>query len=181
MKWCRADPARIVVAYPGCEQMLQIVPDTRILEKLRLSPRAYVLAVGSRNQNKNLAGIVEAAKRLRGVNVVVAGQTYKQVFSGDDVDVSSVVAAGYVTDGELRALYENAGCFVFPSLYEGFGLPPIEALLLGCPTVVSNLSAMPEICGEVAQLCDPRDPEDIAAKVRIGIEQGAKRSIQGCV
>ena len=66
--------------------------------------------------------------------------------------------AGYVTDGELRALYENAACFAFPSRYEGFGLPPLEAMACGCPVVVTRGGALAEVCGSAALYCDPDDP-----------------------
>jgi glycosyltransferase involved in cell wall biosynthesis len=69
---------------------------------------------------------------------------------------------GYVSDAELRALYENAACFVYPSFYEGFGLPPLEAMTCGCPVVVSRAASLPEVCGDAAVYCDPCDPADIA-------------------
>jgi glycosyltransferase involved in cell wall biosynthesis len=75
------------------------------------------------------------------------------------------VSAGYVTDSELRALYEHAICLVFPSLYEGFGLPALEAMACGCPAVVTNTSSLPEVCGDAVLYCAPRDPDDIAQKV----------------
>jgi glycosyltransferase involved in cell wall biosynthesis len=74
---------------------------------------------------------------------------------------------GYVSDTELRALYENAACFVYPSFYEGFGLPPLEAMTCGCPVVVSRAASLPEVCGDAAVYCDPGDPADIAR----GIDQ----------
>jgi glycosyltransferase involved in cell wall biosynthesis len=76
------------------------------------------------------------------------------------------VLAGYVSDGELRALYEHAQCFLFPSLYEGFGLPPLEAMHCGCPTIVSNRTSLPEVCGDGAAYCDPTDPADIARQLQ---------------
>ncbi len=72
---------------------------------------------------------------------------------------------GYVSDGELRTLYENASAFVYPSFYEGFGIPPLEAMTCGCPVVVARSSALPESCGDAALYCDPSNPEDIAEKV----------------
>jgi glycosyltransferase involved in cell wall biosynthesis len=77
---------------------------------------------------------------------------------------------GYVTDPELKALYENASCFVFPSLYEGFGLPPLEAMSSGCPVVVSRAGSLPELFDGVAFFCDPYDPEDIATAIQRAVE-----------
>jgi glycosyltransferase involved in cell wall biosynthesis len=78
-----------------------------------------------------------------------------------------VTHLGYVTDGELRALYENALCFVYPSMYEGFGLPPVEAMTCGCPVIVAKAASLPEICGDAALYCDPMDPRDIARAIRL--------------
>ena len=67
----------------------------------------------------------------------------------------------------MKALYESAACLVYPSFYEGFGLPPMEAMTCGCPTIVSNTSSMPEIFGDAALYCDPYRPADIADKIRL--------------
>lgn len=74
---------------------------------------------------------------------------------------------GYVSDAELRALYEHAACFVYPSFYEGFGLPPLEAMACGCPVIVSNAASLPEVCGDAALYCNPCSPEDIAEKISL--------------
>jgi glycosyltransferase involved in cell wall biosynthesis len=72
---------------------------------------------------------------------------------------------GVVPSGELASLYRRAACLVFPSLYEGFGLPPLEAMACGCPVAASNVAAIPEVCGDAAVLFDPNDPEAIAQGV----------------
>ena len=79
---------------------------------------------------------------------------------------SHVRAIGYVSDAQLRALYESAACFVYPSFYEGFGLPPLEAMCCGCPVLASGTASMPEVCADAALYCDPNSPEDIAAKLQ---------------
>jgi len=76
-----------------------------------------------------------------------------------------VIRTGFVTDGELKALYENATCFVFPSLYEGFGLPPLEAMYCGCPVITSRQASLPEVCGDAALYCDATSVDDIAQKI----------------
>jgi glycosyltransferase involved in cell wall biosynthesis len=70
-----------------------------------------------------------------------------------------------VSDGDLKALYEAAACFVYPSFYEGFGLPPLEAMACGCPVIVSRAASLPEVCGDAALYCDPTDPRDIAKQM----------------
>jgi glycosyltransferase involved in cell wall biosynthesis len=72
---------------------------------------------------------------------------------------------GYVTREELADLYAQASALVFPSLYEGFGLPPLEAMASGCPVAASNAGALPEVCGDAARLFDPTSPDEIAAAV----------------
>jgi glycosyltransferase involved in cell wall biosynthesis len=72
---------------------------------------------------------------------------------------------GFVQNSELRTLYENAACFVFPSIYEGFGLPALEALSLGCPIVAARSASLPEILGEAVVYCNPQSVDDIAAQI----------------
>jgi glycosyltransferase involved in cell wall biosynthesis len=76
-----------------------------------------------------------------------------------------VKSLGFVNDNELRTLYENAACFVFPSFYEGFGLPPLEAIAVGCPVVIARAASLPEVFGDVAAYCDPYSPLDIARRI----------------
>jgi glycosyltransferase involved in cell wall biosynthesis len=112
----------------------------------------------------------------------VAGGSNPRVFRGRHLehDGYALHATGYVTDGELRALYENAACLVYPSLYEGFGLPPLEAMLCGCPVLVSDAASLPEVCGDAALYCNPRDPDNIAEKIRTLIEEPALRNELRC-
>ena len=98
--------------------------------------------------------------------VVVAGGSNDRVFDSTRVLwPEQVKCLGYVTDAELRALYSHAACFVYPSLYEGFGLPPLEAMMCGCPVVASRAASLPEVCGDAAVYCDPHDPADIARSI----------------
>ena len=108
--------------------------------------------------------------------IVAAGGGNSRVFSGMEVHDDKLVLAGYVSDGELRALYENAQCFVYPSFYEGFGLPPLEAMHCGCPVIVSNRASLPEVCAGAAAYCEPDDPADIARVMRRVLTSAALRS-----
>jgi glycosyltransferase involved in cell wall biosynthesis len=71
-----------------------------------------------------------------------------------------------VSEGELRALYERAACLVYPSRYEGFGIPPLEAMACGCPVIASRAASLPEVCGDAALYVDPDDPRQLAAAIR---------------
>jgi glycosyltransferase involved in cell wall biosynthesis len=97
------------------------------------------------------------------MKLAIAGMANARVFKQSGTDaIDGVTWLGYVTDGELRALYESAALFVYPSFYEGFGYPPLEAMSCGCPVVVARASALPESCGDAAVYCDPSSPDDIA-------------------
>jgi glycosyltransferase involved in cell wall biosynthesis len=118
----------------------------------------YVLAVGTLEPRKNLARAVEAA-RLAGVDLRVVGAR-----GWGGVDVRGWV--GEIPDAELADLYRGARCVVYPSLYEGFGLPVLEAMACGTPVVTSRGTATEEVAGGAAVLVDPRDPSSIAAGIR---------------
>ena len=74
----------------------------------------------------------------------------------------NIIFTGHISDEELITLYKNATLFVFPALYEGFGLPPLEAMACGCPVIVSNVASLPEVCGDAAYYVDPYNIESIA-------------------
>jgi glycosyltransferase involved in cell wall biosynthesis len=166
-------PDNISVIRNGVDHLDRVVSDYSILKRLEVEQDGFVLIVGSLAPGKNLARVLDAIALLTrdggGPRFVIAGGKNASVFgarSRDDRDSpENIVWAGYVTDGELKALYERAACFVFPSLYEGFGLPPLEAMYCGCPVITSREGALPEVCGDSALYCDARSAEDIAAKI----------------
>jgi len=130
------------------------------------APGDYVLAVGTLEPRKNLARVVEAA-RLAGVELRVVGAA-----GWGGVAVPGWV--GRVPDGELASLYRGARCVVYASLYEGFGLPVLEAMASGTPVVTSRGGATEEIAGGAAVLVDPLDPESIAAGIAGALERRAQ-------
>jgi glycosyltransferase involved in cell wall biosynthesis len=164
---CRSSEIELI--FGAGEHVLRSPADPRVLDRLGIADRPYVLAVGSRTLNRNFRGVLEAAALLADlkVRVVAAGGTDAHAFGSVPLARDALISAGYVTDGELRALCENATCFVFPSFYEGFGLPPLEAMHCGCPVIVSDRASLPEICGGAAVYCDPDDPADIAQQLRL--------------
>jgi glycosyltransferase involved in cell wall biosynthesis len=150
------------------EHILRFSRDETILGKHNLRKGSYILGVGSKNVNKNLDRLVEAFNLASdlSVDLVIAGGSNRAIFGEKGRYSSRVREIGFVSDGELRSLYENAVCFVFPSLYEGFGIPPLEALTLGTPVIASRAAALPEVLGDAAVYCDPHSPRDIAEKIR---------------
>jgi glycosyltransferase involved in cell wall biosynthesis len=86
-----------------------------------------------------------------------------------------VIFTGYVSNSQLAALYKKAACFVFPSLYEGFGIPILEAMNYKCPVISSNASSLPEVGGDAALYFDPKDPIDLEKKIELVISDAALR------
>jgi glycosyltransferase involved in cell wall biosynthesis len=171
IRWCAADSSKITVTPLGSDHVYRLQADNSILENHGLSGANFVLAVSSRNPNKNFDGIVNAIHQIhqlesRNVRFVLVGGLNSQVFGRSQEISGSIDEVGYVSDEQLRALYQNASCFVFPSLYEGFGLPPLEAMASGCPVVASDIPPLRETCGDAALYCDPTNPEDIARQIR---------------
>ena len=171
VKWCGATPEKISVTYLGSDHFSAVDSDSTALAKFGLSG-AYVLAVSSHNPNKNFARIGVALSHLKeaGLDVVVAGGSDSRVYRNGGRPSNVIRTLGYVSDPELKALYENAACFVFASLYEGFGLPPLEAISAGCPIVVSRTASLPEIFEGVGVFCDPYSPNDIANAVQQALQ-----------
>jgi glycosyltransferase involved in cell wall biosynthesis len=167
----RLAPERIDVLGEGCDHMLRVAADNRIIDRLRLSQHAFCLTVGSLAPHKNFAALATTAARLDGMGarLVIVGQPDDRLFSGGvAMPQRAITFTGAVTDGELRALYERAAVFVFPSIYEGFGLPPLEAMICGCPVVVARAGSLPEVCADAALYADAGDGDDIANQV-VGI------------
>jgi|UPI00068BEAE1 glycosyltransferase involved in cell wall biosynthesis len=162
-------PSRLKVVPCAATHMQSVVQDDGVLQRLALAGGSYVLAVGSANPAKNLRALVEAFGRLPhpDLRLVLVGGTNSAVFAGETAqrEDARIVRTGPVSDGQLKSLYANACAFVFPSLYEGFGLPPLEAMSLGCPVVASNAASIPEVCGDAALYFDPTSVADMATAI----------------
>lgn len=142
-----------------------------ICKKYRIrSP--YILFVGTIEPRKNVARLLQAFELLKGEYriphqlVLAGGKGWQdeQIFQVlQDIHFSNdVIFTGYVSAEEKNSLYQNASVFVFPSVYEGFGIPPLEAMTWGCPVVCADAASLPEVVGEAAELVDPLDEVSIA-------------------
>jgi glycosyltransferase involved in cell wall biosynthesis len=176
------DPNSIAMIPEGHEHALRPLSDLTVLDRLGLTRGSYLLGVGSANPNKNFATLIAAFAHLRDslptgqdTKLVVVGGADPRIFGAEGHTLEGVLRAGYLSDEELRALYENAVAFVFPSIYEGFGLPPLEAMALGCPVICSNAASLPEVAGDAAIQVDPYDVEGIAAAMRKLVTDPAAR------
>lgn len=157
-----------VVALSG-EHMLTVPPDDTIVDAMELKELRYLLAVNAMNTRKNLRAVVDAVKLMRPVDfkVVVTGSNNDRVFRKEKLDLTEeFLPVGHVSDSQLRSLYSHASALIYPSLYEGFGLPTLEAMTCGCPALVSDIPAHRETCGDAAYYCDPNDASDIAEKIK---------------
>jgi len=194
MHYYGTSPARIAVVYPGRDETLAPVTDPTLLAavcaRYDLQP-PYLLYVGTLHPRKNLVRLVQAFARLlsqpaagtTNLTLVLAGQKgwlYHEI----EAEVrrlglhERVRFTGYVAGEDLPALLSGALAFVFPSLYEGFGLPVVEAMACGTPVVCSTSSSLPEVAGDAALLVDPLDPEAIAAALlRIVGDEGLRREL----
>lgn len=143
-----------------------------ILRKFRLKNR-FVLSVGTVEPRKNLAFTIRSMApvlKREELTLVIAGRSawgsseVEKIIESQGLE-SNVIRTGYITDSELQALYSTAQALLFPSLYEGFGLPVLEAFSCGCPVVTSDVSSMPEVAGNAALLIDPTKPEELRRAV----------------
>ena len=183
-----ADKIRVV--YLGVEERFHPVQNAAQIAAVRATyaiPGPYILYVGTLQPRKNLARLVEAFGRVvraldtgyeganpysaadpqRRLSLVLAGSKgwwYEDIFrTVQEMELADrVIFPGYVNDDDLPALYSGADLFVLPSLYEGFGLPVLEAMACGTPVVASNVSSLPEIVGDAGLLANPTDPADLA-------------------
>lgn len=169
VRYCGVAADKIQVIPLGSEHVLRNVPDDSVIEKHDLHRRPFILAVSNQNPSKNFAALARALQRLdtSSFDVVIVGGVNPKVFQTSvELPSEDIKYIGYVDDEELLALYKRAACFIYPSLYEGFGLPPLEAMTCGCPVIVSDAASLPEVCGDAALYCDPYSPQDIAEKIQ---------------
>ncbi len=153
----------------GGDHLKAAPADNSILQRHGLLPHQYILGVASQSIHKNFGRVLEAARQLEGdIQFAVAGGSYGRVFqkSGEQSIPANVHTLGYINDHELKALYENAFAFIFPSTYEGFGLPVLEAMSCGCPVLCSNAASLPEVAGEAALYFDPGDVDGMVALIK---------------
>jgi glycosyltransferase involved in cell wall biosynthesis len=180
---CGIAENKIYVLYQSGDHILRHSSDPRILERHGLVDGVpYVLCVGSQQPNKNFASVAKASDLLQDQNIrfVIVGATNSKVFQNQALVHQKMIFTGYVTDQELRSLYENAICFVFPSFHEGFGIPPLEAMACGCPVIASNASSIPEACGSAAFYFDPTRPDILSEAILYLLKDVAFREKLKC-
>ena len=166
---------KVEVLYAGVDERFKPTEDyAGISAKYRL-PERFILSLGTLEPRKNYERLIEAFALLKEkmgpkdlTKLVIVGQKgwlYEGIFAAVEKWAlqEEVLFPGYVADEDLPALYSAAALFVYPSLYEGFGLPPLEAMACGTPVVASNAPCLPEVLGDAALLVSPYDVEAIAS------------------
>ena len=180
-------PEKIAVIHEGFDPALRPVEDKNLIAQARARyahGQPFILYLGTIEPRKNIVALIDAVRALRARGLphrlLIAGRKgwlyqptldhVAQMGMSDAVDFLD-----YVPDAELPALFSACDAFVFPSLYEGFGLPPLEAMACGAPVVCSNTSSLPEVVGDAAVLFDPRDIGEIASAIERVVSDAALR------
>jgi glycosyltransferase involved in cell wall biosynthesis len=174
------EPGQVTVIYPGVEPRFQPVRDAELLNRVRARyelPERFVLGLSTLQPRKNFAGLIEGYRRLVGgwteepaivdLQLVVAGGLGWMYDDAFDAVASAGLAervhfAGFVDDEDLPAIYTLAAAFAFPTWYEGFGLPVLEAMACGTPVVAADNSSLPEVVGKAGLLVDAGDSEGLS-------------------
>jgi glycosyltransferase involved in cell wall biosynthesis len=181
---------RVRVVYGGASPAFRPIEDreavARTLVPMELVPDDYILYVGTIEPRKNIVRLIDAYDQTRRIvsqrvpRLVLAGASgwgCREVF--ERVETlgleEAVVFLGRVPPEVLPALYNGAVLFVYPSLYEGFGLPPLEAMACGVPVITSNVSSLPETVGDAGVLIDPADTQALAAAIVSLLEDARRR------
>lgn len=172
----KVKPGKVVVTYEGVanlaknrDSLFSQKPDEeKIFSKYEIK-NPFILYVGNAYPHKNLEGLIEVfseiKKNRKELNLVLVGKEdyfYKKIKEyAKKLNPSSIIFPGYVPDAELEIFFKKALAYVFPSFYEGFGLPPLEAMAKGCPVASSNRASMPEVLGEAAVYFDPENKNEM--------------------
>ena len=176
IRYTSCDPGKITITYEAADDMYRPIKDRARLERIKQKynlPESFIMYVGSLSPRKNVIRLLEAFAGIREKIphqlVLTASKSWKD---------SSVYAAmsrlnlqdrvhklGYVEEQDMPALYNLADAYVYPSLYEGFGLPVLEAMQCGCPVVASDATSIPEVAGDAAMLVNPLDTQALADAV----------------
>lgn len=194
LKYTKVKGEKIKVIYNGIDtKRFKVCPNEekiKIKNKYNL-PDKFLFFVGNVKPHKNLKGLLRAFERIirdeRDIFLVITGK--KEGFIKGDKEIfkilnnkylkDKVIFTGYVDNEDLPILYNLADLFVFPSFYEGFGLPPLEAMACGCPSVVSKIPPLLEVCGDAVYYVNPYDVEDIAEGIiRVLKDQNLREEIK---
>ncbi len=187
--WFKIEAGKVKVIYPAANRRFGAATgeggDDEIIRKYKL-PEKYILTVGTLEPRKNHLALIDAFDALvrtgqaGDCRLVIAGKQgwfYQDIFRRvESLGLSKqVIFLGYVPDDDLPGIYKQAMIFVYPSLYEGFGIPVLEAMACGCPVITSNISSLPEVAGQAAVLIEPTDPGRLAEEMWLLLNDPKRR------
>lgn len=171
IRWLKCDESKVEVTYCGVDESFKIIDDKDSLLRVKREyklPDEFILYIGNQKPHKNVKTLIEAIKLIKtNITLVINGKPNEELInmiSQYNLD-DKVKFIGYVKDKDLPILYNIAKVFVFPSLYEGFGLPPLEAISCGCPVVTSNVTSIPEIIGDIADMINPNSALELSKAI----------------
>lgn len=171
IKYLKFPENKIKVVYLGVNEKFNLLKNKNDIVKKYGINFPFILYVGTLEPRKNIPTLIKAFYKIKknGMKyklVIVGGKgwKYQEIYETiKKVNLQKeVIFTGYVPDEDLPKLYNAADLFVFPSLYEGFGLPPLEAMACGCPVITSNTSSLPEVIGDAGMMVDPYDVDELA-------------------
>lgn len=152
------DSERIVVIGNGWQHFESVIPDETVFDKYKgIRKGEYYFMMSSANRNKNVQWLIDNAGLHPKTQYVLAGGNIDKVY--DIADMENIIYVGYLSDSAAKAFMKHCRAFVFPSYYEGFGIPPLEALSTGTRIIVSDTASLPEICGDTAVYISPDNPD----------------------
>lgn len=165
------DHNKIEVVYLAAAAKFKRIESRNEIEKVKRIygiKNRYILSVGTQEPRKNIKRVVEAYNQLglKDCQLVMAGKKGWLSASPVSSPQSLIITTGFVDDADLPALYSGAEMFVYPSLYEGFGLPVLEAMQCGCPVITSNRSSLPEVVGDAGLSVDPENTMELALAMK---------------
>jgi glycosyltransferase involved in cell wall biosynthesis len=149
---------RISIVYNAWQHYERLEADECIIEKLGLPDKGYFFSLSSLSPQKNFVWIKEVAKRNPDLLFIVTGKAEGFTNLGaEDLKTDNLRFTGYLSDEEIKALMKHCRAFIHPAIYEGFGIPPLEAMSCGAEIIVSTATCLPEIYGKAAHYIDPHD------------------------
>ncbi len=170
---------KISVTYNAATHIKSTVPDETILEELQIKDKTFCFALGSKSSHKNHKFIEQCAKNNPDITFVISGGINSRVLKDDNMEeLNNMIYTGYVSDNKIVALYKSCACFIYPSLYEGFGIPPLEAITAGCKKVLlSNIDVFKEVYGDSVEYFDLKNAETFNFKEMLDNGKQVKEDI----
>ena len=169
LQFCKLEPNKLALIYWAVDSIFSA--PSLSPSSINLPPNDYILYVGSLEPRKNIGILIDAYEKLRiacpklETNLVIIGADnplFANLRLRDSLFKKDILFKGFVSDKDLREYYKNASVVAYPSLYEGFGLPPLEAMAAGVPVVTSNNSSLPEVVGDAAIMVNPYCSDELS-------------------